>query len=320
MRNSPFLVNTGTIRPFWTVIPFQPVEMSAIELYSSLPRFDSVHMVANYEERFPAAFRLLRLGGVHPVELCPIHNPYIGQLNSDDFRNVGQHCVSVAFAAGVIAGELLSEGAISTTQRDEIILRALLHDLGKRFEVLRRMAGFSAYLIPGPELVTELSRLNVHPDLVAALADYGTEAGAETFSKFFSADKQGLLDLREGSLIIKVVRLADDMTATEIPQAGETARSAFLPFKSRVAACEFEHRNPTVFSSGWGVDIDGDLVKINDIASPPARVRLVGNMAALETMLAHELALQICKLLRLKTEEPELALQELIYAHLEEAH
>ena len=69
-----------------------------------------------------------------------MENPYTGEIDSEDFANIGRHCMAVASTAEKIANHLLSQGAIAQDQMADIIKSALLHDGDKRLEVMRKKA------------------------------------------------------------------------------------------------------------------------------------------------------------------------------------
>ena len=67
-------------------------------------------------------------------------NPYTKVIDTEDFSNVGRHCVSVGFAASKIADAMIEKGLITQNTKEEIIKTALLHDGDKRLEVMRKKA------------------------------------------------------------------------------------------------------------------------------------------------------------------------------------
>jgi len=83
---------------------------------------------------------ILSICGVSPFGASEMINPYLQEMDREDFSNVGRHCVGVAYAAEKIADILLQHGLIIDKERDTIIIGALLHDGDKRLEVMRKKA------------------------------------------------------------------------------------------------------------------------------------------------------------------------------------
>ena len=79
------------------------------------------HKTAEYQERFSQAMKILEVGGIHPKHNDAIKNPYLpdnSPEDTEDFSNVGRHCIAVATIA--------EKFHPSATER------ALVHDANKR--------------------------------------------------------------------------------------------------------------------------------------------------------------------------------------------
>lgn len=64
----------------------------------------------DFESRFPMEMDILRLGGVYPRERNEgTVNPYNGELDTEYFGNIGEHCLAVALCAETITDSVLGK-------------------------------------------------------------------------------------------------------------------------------------------------------------------------------------------------------------------
>ncbi len=99
-----------------------------------------IALAERYKEQFPETLHILDISGVSPFGSRDMENPYTHQVDTEDFANIGRHCMAVASTAEKITLQLLSQNIISQDQVDEIIKAAILHDGDKRLEVMRKKA------------------------------------------------------------------------------------------------------------------------------------------------------------------------------------
>lgn len=103
-----------------------------------LTHVDVQKSIANFEKAYPMEMSVLKLGGVYPREgSAETVNPYTGEKDTEYFGNIGEHCVSVAECADILTEQFL--GA-ENPLRKHTVSRALVHDAGKRFEIMRKKA------------------------------------------------------------------------------------------------------------------------------------------------------------------------------------
>jgi hypothetical protein len=224
-----------------------------------------------FERDYPQAFEVMKIGGVHPGEKQEIFDPYSKTIDRKDFRNIGEHNISVAICANFIAEKLFSLGIIDQKTKDYIVNRALIHDANKRFEIFRRDAakagrleGPDTYSVQAYEAVSGILK-ELYPDnkLVDEISLAGKETGSTSMLDFLVIDEDGKVSLRSDLTVAQlVVHLADDMTASPLP--GEEGPTRFLTFKERSEAGKFKERYPSFYQKKFGFDEEGKPSYLND--------------------------------------------------------
>lgn len=232
-----------------------------------------------FEKEHPIAFRLMEIGGVHPDRIIEIPNPYLdGEIDREDFRNVGEHCIAVGICAKRIADSLVGKGVLEAASRDEIVLRALMHDSNKRFEVMRKKAqkagrDVDVYGDKGYETMFQYISMQ-NPELVQTIGTYlksaGSETGHNSLKDFVCVNEQGQPYLNyRAQLPEMIVHLADDMTASV---HGSTQ---WVTCEERTLICNFKERYPFIYKEGFGFDAEGNTVLVKDVSMPPQGLRSV---------------------------------------------
>jgi len=267
-----------------------PSALHKEELFAKNPIFKAADLIPSFKADFPEAFNLLRLGGVHPEIKDPFFNPYSGQLDQRDFSNVGEHSIAVAFAANRLSKAL----SLPASQIQLITERALLHDAAKRFEVFRREAKGHLKFTPGEETARELESLGVDRNFTSKVKDFGTETGGETIGEFLEINSGAELVVKPALLSQKIVRLADNMTSTDIPAAGEAARTIFVTLAERAVASEFSSRYKILFTSGLAAKPDLELTWLDDINALPPGAQLLGSLIDLEQLFQSSVSEELC--------------------------
>ena len=103
--------------------------------------FDIRFVRGFFESRFPEEIEALHFCGLYPDREGEVLDPYTGTFVVEDFRNIYEHDLSVAFASWVIAELLFDAKAINRIDVDRIVSDALYHDATKPYEILRRRCG-----------------------------------------------------------------------------------------------------------------------------------------------------------------------------------
>lgn len=262
-----------------------------------------------FERKFPQAFRVLEVGGVHPDKNEPMENPYKNnELDSEDFRNVGEHCVSVGICANKIAEELLSSDAINDEMYRNITERSLIHDTNKRFEVFRKKArgpdqSEGVYDKEAYETMQDLLRdQGVSSDLLGYIEKAGKETGHGSLRDFISISDDGEIILNpERSLEEMIVHLADDMTSSPLP--GTKGDTKFVTTGERMEAGKFEERYPFLYKEGLGFGENGKVMNIKDCEETDSNLSQVKTYAEYQEVVAKLICEKLKSLMSLDSDE-----------------
>ena len=114
------------------------LESEEVNKHNHLSYIQLMALAERYKEQFPETMHILDISGVSPFGSRDMENPYTHQVDTEDFANIGRHCMAVASTAEKIALQLLSQGSITQDQVNEVIKAAILHDGDKRLEVMRK--------------------------------------------------------------------------------------------------------------------------------------------------------------------------------------
>lgn len=262
--------------------------------------FNPLLHLEEFEGRFPKELALFRAVGIHPQVLANIINPYTLKPATESFSNIGEHCLAVGYCASKIAQALCSAGLIDEAARDWVTSRALVHDLTKPYEIMRRSAkelgdvySVTAYDKLRPLLID----IGVAEEMAEYLMVAGRETGHNSLKDFIVCGPNGFDRLVPGKLAEKVVHLADDMTFTSTPKGYDKPITAFLTCWERMLASQFLEKYPFLWTEGLGRSEDGALKPIKDLSLEQAGVKVVGTYAELQVRVANAIARQIQLLL-----------------------
>jgi hypothetical protein len=268
--------------------------------------FDPLTQLARFEQEFPAQMKLFRFVGIHPTETVHPMNPYTKEISSESFSNIGEHCIAVAHCASVIAHALVVRGILTEDDARLITERALVHDLNKPFEIMRRNAqknGFTedVYSISAYE---KLQPLLIETGIEASLSEYLVNAGAETghnsLRMFIKAGPNGYDGLAQGMIAEKIVHLADDMTFTNHPKEGQSAVTVYMTCDERMIASHFHEKYPFLWSEGLVARQGGEILPVKDLSTIDEGLKVIGSYADLQVKVANAIARELQLLL-----EPE---------------
>lgn len=239
----------------------------------------------------------------------------------ESFANIGEHCISVGFLTSRICGALVGAGLIQESDADGIIERALIHDITKPFEILRRNAVKSGLLQDAytPAAYEALRPLLIESGLSSELANYLVNAGKETghnsLKDFIVAGPNGLQGIVKDRIAEKIVHLADDMTFTSNPQPGEPAVTYFLTPQERMDASNFRSRYGFMWSEGLALDSNGKIVALRDLAAAGKEHQMLGNYADLQIKVSTAIAREFQLYLNPASTEPaELFIKRLAHS------
>lgn len=266
-----------------------------------------------FKESHQIAFELLDIGGVHPEKVSSIENPYLdGEIDNEDFRNVGEHNVAVGICADNIADVLVKKGVLTEEGKSEIVLRALIHDANKRFEVMRKKAkrtgkDVDVYGEKGYETMFDYLKQNF-PDLSPTLGVYLKNAGMETghtsLKDFVTVNQSGEPYLKyHVQLPEMIVHLADDMTSSL------DGKTNWVTAAERMKASDFENRYPFLYKEGFGFDSDGNVIFVEDINDSDKDLVTVKSYAEWQKLVAKLICNEITWMLELEGNSEEIIKQ-----------
>ncbi len=247
------------------------------------------------EPRFPRAFEIMKKMGVHPDSgIQEFLNPVTEVVQQENFSNIGNHVCCVGLVADALATILLEAGVISSSQRDVIVERALLHDVAKPSQIfmLRAISGGTlsreAFFNPDSYFNRVISFLESrglsNQDAQAVFYDYGSETGSEParMMNFISADSAGLNAVVKAPLEVQLVHLADDMVGSTKPTADRQARNFILTTRERVLLTQPRDSNYIGWKVGLGLSESGEIVPISDITNVDSSVKVLGSSYGLQ--------------------------------------
>lgn len=289
---------------------------------TALSVFSSTRALEEFEARFPQIMDLFGRVGIHPSRPKSLFNPYTGQDSREYFSNIGEHCLAVGFAAARIVEALVRAGTVQESQATAVIERALIHDITKPYEIMRRdakKAGLAeeAYTVSAyQKLYPLLVEIGISEPLAKYLTEAGTETGHNSLKNFIVLDGSAICGLVAGRIAEKIVHLADDMTFSSTPRhAGDVTTTMFLTPWERMLASGFIEKYPWLWKEGLGVQEAGEIVALADIRQPDPGVSVIGDYAALQVEIARMIARELQLLIDPTSEhkqEPEQFIKDLI--------
>lgn len=262
-----------------------------------------------FENNFPQAFQALEIGGVHPINNGPMENPYTHEWDNEDFRNIGEHCVSVGMCANRISDELLKTGVIDEEKYKKITERALIHDANKRFEIFRKKAVKSngtkgvyddeAY----DTMHSLLQEQGIEGDLLEYIKIAGKETGHGSLVNFVVIDENGKVILNpDVSIEDMVVHLSDDMVASPLKDnktqefVTKNTETKFVTVEERTVLGNFKTRYPWLYKEGFGFDGDGKPTLVDNCEQPTSNLTNVKTYAEYQKLVGK----LICEFLKEK--------------------
>lgn len=267
------------------------------------------------------SLNILELGGVHPFRPRSIPHPSTGELVSEDFCHIGEHSIAVALAASRICEHLRRRNILSIAESVQIIHRALIHDAAKGMEIIARSTIEELTASADEDSFKNMRALKERiREFEAQLDNPGTEAGHEHVQDFLVTHHSGLSGICTGKLAEKVVRLADDMTSTTVPDINAPSQSYFVTPSERIVISDFSSRYPKLYRQGLGLvrGLRGyKLTEVRDINRPTPNTVVLGNYVYLQTYVANEICKELKQLIAENdTRNPDVFIKDLILARV----
>lgn len=283
--------------------------------------FDPLSQLDRFEREFPEQMKLFRLVGIHPTESSNPVNPYTKATSTENFSNIGEHCIAVAHCASKLAAVLEQQEFISDDDARWITERALVHDLNKPFEIMRRdaqKAGLAedVYSVTAYEKLRPLlDKAGISPDLSEYLIKAGAETGHNSLKTFIVAGPNGYEGLVSGMIAEKIVHLADDMTFTNNPKEGQRPITAFMTCWERMLASQFIEKYPFLWNEGLVATDFGTIIAVRDLTKIPEGQKKIGNYAELQVRVANSIARELQLLVDpTSPEKPESFIRKVVNA------
>ena len=220
-----------------------------------------------YREKYPEEMHILDITGVSPFWTKEMTNPYTKVIDTEDFSNVGRHCVSVGFAASKIADAMIEKGLITQNTKEEIIKTALLHDGDKRLEVMRKKAknawvrdtdgnSIDVYGEAWYKTIESVfSEKWLDPQILGTIKTMGGMTAHNSTKNFLVIDNWQLVINPERTLAEMIVHIADDMTHSSTGVHTET--TTYVSFEDRARLWDFEKRYSFLWQEGFSVSSRG---------------------------------------------------------------
>lgn len=290
------------------------------DLDTNLKVFSPTDGLAQLEGRFPKISELFIKVGIHPTKSETPNNPYTNQPAGESFTNIGEHCIAVAYASSRIMDALARAGVVNPHDADSVIERALVHDITKPYEIMRRDAKrdglaeevytTSAY----QQLAPLLQSTGVSADLAEYLINAGSETGHNSLKDLIEVDETGVKGVVAGRVAEKIVHLADDMTFTSNPgNSGANPVTLFLAPWERMLASGFIEKYSFLWKEGLGRTKSGDITTVRDINDPESGVEVIGDYAGLQVSVARAICREFQLLLAPENrQEPDAFIKGLI--------
>ena len=237
-------------------------------------------LAAFYKEKFKkeqaTAFEILKLGGVHPDYQEPMPNPYMeGEMDNENFANIGEHCIDVGICADKIATALENAKQIPSDEKHTIVHQTIVHDSNKRFEVMRRKAQkadrpLEVYSRSAYETMFSVMQAKGYNEAdLEYLKTAGRETGHSSLVNFIKMNPDGTVEIRtDRTLAELVVHMADDMVASPLKDVKtgdfvtKNSTTKFVTVAERMDLGNFESRYPFLYQEGIAFDEAGNAIEV----------------------------------------------------------
>lgn len=275
-------------------------------IWQAAKKFDPYLYRGYFEENYPKALALIKLGGIYPNKagISPdMEDPYNQTMQKGNYTNIGEHVISAGFCFQAVAKPLLEVDFLTEEEFDQGTEGALIHDASKRWELMRRdyarkNPGYEPYSDEAYKTVHEiLVSKGVEEDLIKRMVESGKESGAQSFRRFIEITDENEILLKSRRMVDKILHLADDMTATTNPEEGSEPATAFLTPLERMIASNFKTRYKYMWVDGLAFDEQSVFVdNLKDVSNYP-NLRRADTYAFYQSLISNAICRQIQTLL-----------------------
>lgn len=270
-----------------------------IDLCSAVPLF---------EQQYPEIFDLFYKVGIHPTKPSTMPSLYLSRSFAPHRPNIGLHSIGVALCAQALALALGTHPGTPGVNLDIITRRALLHDVGKPFELMRRDTRNDAHSVYSHDAYGEVYRLLLNAGMseldAETVVTSGVDAGHLSVRRFLYVDRNGDLRIIAGNVPGKIIHLADSLVLTTVPTDAKPSQTTLLTPRSRILSGEAKQRYPWLWDMGLGLDGDREIVEIPDIRSSHPGVSMIGSYAAVLAWAAKSISTEFVARCRLPLVKP----------------
>lgn len=250
-----------------------------------------------YHRLFPGEMKLFEILGMHPLASKPVKNPFDSKAKPAAFANIGEHSLAVSVAARGIAKALLDLELLPRIEFRRILLRGLIHDVFKPFEIMlgEQMNMSETSDKARIELLRLLGENRVPTYLVQEILSAGNETGHKSLASFLEIEPNGEVFLRKGRMPEKIIFLADTLTSTSIPSERTRSETYYVRPSERVY--EANARYPFLSNAGLILNDVGEIEEIQDVSNLPSTWKSLGTYGELQEFVAREIAQEFTNLI-----------------------
>lgn len=233
-------------------------------------RIDALALARMLEPRYPHPFNLLRLCGVHPVNLTSSARELFFEGGASptsfeqSFSHIGEHCGVVAFVAEKFQEAVLAEGKLSELEKQKLrdfklVQTCIIHDALKPLDLYWRQWAQSNYpKDPGISQADTYQRVlhswGIVDSDIADLLHASFLGTNEGFASLLQIDSDtGVVRLRSGEWGHKLLIISDAMVATNWRKGESGGDSYIMAPAHRLVFTHLKSRFPN-FPQFYGVN------------------------------------------------------------------
>jgi hypothetical protein len=302
----------GTDIPDALAMAAQERALDPNALHLDRKRLETLCTKLRFVERFGEVFELYERAGMSPFPKSEDKKSMPCLLDpsktvEDSYANVMRQQIATAIRSDIWATELVAQGVITDSQREQLVAAQLGSKLTKPLELQRRFTlNQSCGEADHPRLHDEdelllqkppFSLTNTQAVDIVNIARHTMGPGG--FLKFYSVTPDGESVVIGGSELLRIVRMSDDINYAFTPKGlemGQDVNVGVTP-EDKMLLLGPKAR-PGIVNMGLGIEKSADkaaqLVWIQDRHNLPSNVELLGTFGQLQSALARQIASIVC--------------------------